>query len=36
LAGRVANLKVDAEGRLSGDLTEGDRTVAVTLRRRNR
>jgi hypothetical protein len=36
MAGRVANLKVDVEGRLSGDLIEADRTVAVTLRRRNR
>jgi hypothetical protein len=32
----VANLKLDAEGRLAGDLTEADRTVAVTLRRRSR
>jgi hypothetical protein len=36
MGGRVANLKLDAEGRLAGDLTEADRTVAVTLRRRSR
>ena len=36
MGGRVANLKLDAEGRLAGDLTEADRTVAVTLRRRGR
>lgn len=32
---RVVTLKLDADGRLSGEITEAGRTEAVTLRRRN-